>query len=129
VHEPADSADHPAHRRTCRGWSVYRMAYVWMGTIWYSRNNTYRATDIAAYGSALTPLPEDTMTTPDACTPRCRQFLADLEALCARYEVHLTPSGSDTLQIWRMHPEDPGGFDWKAIEDCTPGEAAAWLHR
>jgi hypothetical protein len=57
--------------------------------------------------------------TPKECTPRCRQFLADLETLCARYEVHLTPSGYDMLQIWRRHVEDPGGFDWGAIEDCT----------
>ena len=23
------------------------------------------------------------------------------------------------LQIWRVHKDDPGGFDWGAIEDCT----------
>jgi hypothetical protein len=59
------------------------------------------------------------MTTPEDLTPRCRQFLADLEALCARYGVHITPSGYDTLQIWNRHVEDAGGFDMEAIEDCT----------
>jgi hypothetical protein len=68
------------------------------------------------------------MTTPAECTPRCRQFLAELEALCDKYEVHITPSGDDTLQIWRVHAYDPGGFDWGAIEDCTPGEEDAWLN-
>jgi hypothetical protein len=63
---------------------------------------------------------------PDDCTLRCRQFLADLEALCDRYEVHITPEGYDRLQIWRRHKEDPGGFDWAAMVDCTHQEDEAW---
>lgn len=59
------------------------------------------------------------MTGPNDCTPRCRQFLAALDALCAQYGVRLTPSGYDMLQIWRATIEDTGGFDWEAIEDCT----------
>jgi len=59
------------------------------------------------------------MTTPADFHPRCRQFLADLEALCARYADHITPSGTDMLQIWDVHVEDTGGFDLEAIEDCT----------
>lgn len=57
--------------------------------------------------------------TPDDCTPRCRQFLADLEALCTRYKVHLTPSAYDLLQVWDMTSDDTRGFDWDLIEDCT----------
>jgi len=59
------------------------------------------------------------MMIPEQCSPRCRQFLADLEALCERYDVYLTPSGYDMLQIWRRHADDPGSFDWGGIEDCT----------
>jgi len=65
------------------------------------------------------------MTTPADFTPRCRQFLAALEALCAQYGVHITPSGYDMLQIWNVHCEDGGGFDLKAIEDCTDDEVAS----
>jgi hypothetical protein len=62
------------------------------------------------------------MTTPADFTPRCRQFLAELDALCARHGVHITPSGYDTLQIWPVHVEDTGGFDLAAIEDGTHEE-------
>jgi hypothetical protein len=65
------------------------------------------------------------MTTPADLSPRCRQFLDDLEALCARYEVHITPSGDGMLQVWRRHVEDPGGFDIEVIEDCTEMEGDA----
>jgi hypothetical protein len=68
------------------------------------------------------------MTTPADFRPRCRQFLADLEALCARYAVYITPSGYDMLQIWNASVEDAGGFDLGAIEDCTeetPDDASA----
>jgi hypothetical protein len=57
--------------------------------------------------------------TPEECTPRCREFLADLEALCDRYMVYITPSSYDMLQIWNRLADDAGGFDWEAIEDCT----------
>jgi hypothetical protein len=59
------------------------------------------------------------MTTPAQCTPLCRAFLAALEDLCRHYQVHITPSGYDTLQIWPRHCDDAGGFDWRGIEDCT----------
>ena len=65
------------------------------------------------------------MTTPADCTPRCRQFLADLEALCLRYQVHITPAGDDMLQIWDRRRDDPGGFDWEAIDDCTQDDREA----
>jgi hypothetical protein len=60
--------------------------------------------------------------TPEDCTPRCREFLADLQTLCDRYMVHITPSGYDMLQIWNRVVDDGGGFDWEAIEDCTDVE-------
>jgi hypothetical protein len=62
---------------------------------------------------------------PDECTPRCRQFLAELDALCTGYDVYLTPSGYDMLQIWRRRRDHPGGFDWDAIEDRTPVDGVA----
>jgi hypothetical protein len=62
------------------------------------------------------------MTMPADLSPRCRQFLDDLDALCTRYEVHIMPSGDGMLQIWRVHVEDTGGFDIEVIEDCTEEE-------
>ncbi len=59
------------------------------------------------------------MLTPAQCTPTCRAFLAELEALCEHYHVYLTPSGYDTLQIWDRDRDDPGAFDWGGLEDCT----------
>lgn len=59
------------------------------------------------------------MARPADLSPRCRQFLADLDALCARYGVHITPSGNDRLAIRRVHIEDTGGFDMDAIDDHT----------
>lgn len=63
------------------------------------------------------------MTTPGDFTPRCRQFLAALDALCAQYGVHITPSGYDRLQIWHVTSDMPGGFDLEAIEDLTQEDA------
>ena len=59
------------------------------------------------------------MTAPADMSPRCRQFLDDLETLCARYRLHITPAGADMLQVWDRRSDDPGGFDWDAIDDCT----------
>lgn len=62
------------------------------------------------------------MAIPDDCTPHCRAFLADLEALCDQYQVHITPEGYDRLQIWSRHSDDQEAFDWDGIEDCTDME-------
>ena len=62
------------------------------------------------------------MTLPADFSPRCRQFLTALEALCARYHVHITPSGSAMLQIWDLHAAHVGGFEIEVIDDCTQQE-------
>ena len=64
------------------------------------------------------------MSTPEQLTPPCRAFLADLETLCTLHQVYITPSGYDMLQIWRRRSDDPRGFDWDGIEDCTTPDGA-----
>jgi hypothetical protein len=64
------------------------------------------------------------MTIPADFSPRCRQFLTDLAALCLRHQVHITPSGYDMLQIWDLHPEHVEGFEIEGIDDCTQQEAS-----
>jgi len=65
------------------------------------------------------------MAIPAEFTRHCREVLAELDALCARYGVRLALSGTDRLQIWRVRVEDTGGFDIKAIEDHTGEERTA----
>jgi hypothetical protein len=65
------------------------------------------------------------MTMPAELSPLCRQFLAELDALCAHYGVRITPSGYDMLQIWKVGVTARERFDLEAIEDRTGEECGA----